>query len=88
VGIKKPAEFFATGSQLWITREKVWKSHLNWGKLVHFTNKLAFFHPPYMGGVPRLPPYIEIKVIRCLESKNLSNLFPTLAGENFLFSLP
>jgi hypothetical protein len=41
-----------------------------------------------MGGIPGLPPYIENEVLRCLESINLSNLFPTLVGENFLFSIP
>ena len=45
--------------KLWITREKLWKTMLNWGKVIHFPEIALVLKPPYMGGVRDISPNIK-----------------------------
>ena len=50
LGVFLAWKIFHTTPKLWITREKLWKTGLNWGKLIRFPFLCRCRLPPYMGG--------------------------------------
>jgi hypothetical protein len=59
-GTLEPSFYIPQQLPLWITREKLWKKSINWGKLYKCSQKDADPHPPYMGAYIRHHPHTKI----------------------------
>ena len=68
---------------LWITREKLWKKCLNWGKLDPFLPIKAMHSPPYMGGGNCRYLNRGCQLWEVDKRNLLSRFLPISNGENF-----